>query len=57
MGIESLEKLEALKRSKQGANEPGAELALREPVSLYLTDPDNPSENESPLSSLLTPHS
>jgi four helix bundle protein len=35
-----------LKRSKQGANDPGAEQALREQALLYLTDSDDPSEND-----------
>lgn len=35
-----------LKRSKQGANEPGAELAIREQTLLYPTDSDQNSEND-----------
>jgi four helix bundle protein len=35
-----------LKRSKQGANEPGAELAVREQTFHYLTDSDQRSEND-----------
>ncbi len=35
-----------LKRSKQGANEPGAELSLREQALSYLTDSDNPREKD-----------
>jgi four helix bundle protein len=35
-----------LKRSRQGANEPGAELAVREQALHYLTDYENRSEND-----------